>query len=186
MATKKLSKSEKIRKLLDKGVDRNQIVKDLGVSPQLVYIVAKNGGFLKKKAKKAKKPSKIIKAVKQMDRELNAVKVKENWETTRQMWNTMKNQYGNSTSEVMDQLVNPKPIFGEVTDTPDLVNSPPHYTEGGFETIDFIEAKDLNYRLGNVIKYVSRAGRKVDTNPVEDLEKALWYLNREIEARRSA
>lgn len=185
MARKKLSKSEKIRNLLDKGVDRNQIVKDLGVSPQLVYIVAKKGGYAKK-AKKAKKPSKILKAVKQMNRQLNRVKVKENWETTRQMWNAMKNQYGDSTSEVMDQLVNPKPIFGEVTDTPDLVNSPPHYTEGGFETIDFIEAKDLNYRLGNVIKYVSRAGRKAESNPVEDLEKAAWYLNREIEARRSA
>ncbi|NBS69348.1 DUF3310 domain-containing protein [bacterium] len=52
------------------------------------------------------------------------------------------------------------------------------------ETIDFIEAKDLNYRLGNVVKYVSRAGRKVDSDPVQDLEKALFYLKREISVRK--
>ena len=67
----------------------------------------------------------------------------------------------------------------------DPVNSPPHYRTGGVETIDFIEAKDLNYRLGNVIKYVSRAGRK-NTDPVQDLEKAAWYLQREITARKNA
>lgn len=67
----------------------------------------------------------------------------------------------------------------------DLVNHPPHYKAGGIETIDFIEAKDLNYRLGNVIKYVSRAGKK-DSDPIQDLEKAAWYLQREIEARKNA
>ena len=67
----------------------------------------------------------------------------------------------------------------------DLINSPPHYKAGGIETIDFIEAKDLNYRLGNVIKYVARAGKK-HTDPVQDLEKALWYLQREINVRKEA
>lgn len=67
----------------------------------------------------------------------------------------------------------------------DPVNHPPHYKSGGIETIDFIEAKDLNYRLGNVVKYVSRAGRK-NSDPIEDLQKAAWYLNREIEARKRA
>jgi transposase len=67
----------------------------------------------------------------------------------------------------------------------DLVNHPPHYTAGGIETIDFIEAKDLNYRLGNVIKYVSRAGKKA-SDPVQDLEKAAFYLKREIDARKGA
>jgi hypothetical protein len=68
---------------------------------------------------------------------------------------------------------------------PDLVNHPEHYKAGGIETIDFIEAKDLNYRLGNVVKYVSRAGKK-DSDPVQDLEKAAWYLQREIDARKGA
>lgn len=69
---------------------------------------------------------------------------------------------------------------------PDLVNHPPHYKSGGIETLDFIEAKDLNFRLGNVVKYVSRAGKKPDSDPVKDLEKAAFYLNREIAARKSA
>jgi DNA-binding CsgD family transcriptional regulator len=60
----------------------------------------------------------------------------------------------------------------------DNVNHPPHYKIGGIETIDFIEAKSLGYNLGNVIKYVSRADHKGSRD--EDLQKALWYLNREI------
>jgi len=63
----------------------------------------------------------------------------------------------------------------------DSVNHPPHYTVGGIETIDFIEAKQLNYHLGQVIKYVTRAEHK--NNFLEDLKKAQWYLNREIENR---
>lgn len=62
----------------------------------------------------------------------------------------------------------------------DMVNSPPHYKVGGIETIDFIEAKGLSYNLGNVVKYVTRAGHKGDRK--QDLEKARWYLTREIEA----
>jgi hypothetical protein len=63
--------------------------------------------------------------------------------------------------------------------TADPVNHPPHYKTGGIETIDFIESKELNYRLGNVIKYITRADHK--GNRAEDLKKALWYLQREIE-----
>lgn len=62
---------------------------------------------------------------------------------------------------------------------PDLVNHPPHYTSGGIETIDFIEAKKLNYNLGNVVKYITRADLKGAKK--QDLEKAMWYLRREIE-----
>ena len=61
---------------------------------------------------------------------------------------------------------------------PDLINSPPHYTTGGVETIDFIEAKKLNYNLGNVVKYITRADHK--GSRIEDLRKAKWYLEREI------
>lgn len=60
----------------------------------------------------------------------------------------------------------------------DMVNHPPHYTAGGIETIDFIEAKKLGYNLGNVIKYITRSDLKGDK--LENLEKAQWYLNREI------
>jgi hypothetical protein len=63
----------------------------------------------------------------------------------------------------------------------DFVNHPPHYTTGGIETIDFIEAKKLNYNLGNVVKYITRADHK--GNRAEDLRKAKWYLEREILAQ---
>lgn len=60
----------------------------------------------------------------------------------------------------------------------DKVNSPSHYKVGGIETIDFIEAKGLDYHLGNVIKYISRADHKDDK--LENLKKAQWYLNRAV------
>jgi hypothetical protein len=60
----------------------------------------------------------------------------------------------------------------------DVVNHPSHYKVGGIETIDFIEAKQLNYHLGNVVKYISRADHKDEK--LENLKKAQWYLNRAI------
>ena len=61
------------------------------------------------------------------------------------------------------------------------VNHPDHY--GGesnpYEAIKVIEAWDLNFHLGNVVKYISRAGKKSENN-IEDLKKAEWYLNRYI------
>ena len=65
------------------------------------------------------------------------------------------------------------------------VNHPTHY--GGesnpYEAIKVIEAWQLGFNLGNVIKYVSRAGKKGDT--LEDLRKAAWYLQREIQNREN-
>lgn len=60
----------------------------------------------------------------------------------------------------------------------DPVNEPSHYKVGGIETIDFIEAKGLNYNLGNAIKYITRADHKGSKE--QDLAKAIWYLRREI------
>ena len=68
---------------------------------------------------------------------------------------------------------------GKKKDMSDLVHNPPHYKSGGIEAIDVIEAFELNFRLANVVKYVLRAGRKGDA--LEDLEKAAWYLDREID-----
>lgn len=63
----------------------------------------------------------------------------------------------------------------------DPVNHPSHYTDGKIEVIDFIEDKKLPFHLGNVVKYVSRAGKKDKTKTIEDLKKAQWYLNRYIQ-----
>ena len=64
----------------------------------------------------------------------------------------------------------------------DPINHPAHYKIGGIETIDFIEAKNLGYNLGNVVKYITRADHK--GNKLEDLRKAQWYLTRAIETAK--
>jgi len=62
----------------------------------------------------------------------------------------------------------------------DKVNHPPHYQSSTIEVIEVIEAFGLGFNLGNAIKYILRAGKK--NLLVEDLEKAVWYLKREIES----
>jgi hypothetical protein len=97
-----------------------------------------------------------------------------------------KAQFKSPRSRLIKDLFEMKSALDVIESKKDVVNHPPHYKTGGVETLDFIEAKDLNYRLGNVIKYVSRAGKKDGSDPVQDLEKAAFYLNREIAARKSA
>ena len=66
----------------------------------------------------------------------------------------------------------------------DNINHPRHYTDGRIEVIDFIDDKGFGYCLGNAIKYISRAGKKDPATAIEDLQKALWYINHEIERRQ--
>lgn len=69
----------------------------------------------------------------------------------------------------------------DLAENSDNVSHPPHYADGwsnGAEVIDLTE--HLSFCAGNVVKYVCRAGRKDPTKHVEDLEKARWYLDREI------
>ena len=61
----------------------------------------------------------------------------------------------------------------------DMVNHPDHYNAGKFEVIDVIDDWGLGFSLGNAVKYIARAAHKGKT--LEDLKKALWYLNHEIE-----
>lgn len=79
-----------------------------------------------------------------------------------------------------------KPLIMEYTPPADPVNNPDHYTDGGIETIDYIEAKGLGYHLGNAVKYISRAGKKGTNQGLEDLRKAQWYLARAIEKNEYA
>lgn len=62
----------------------------------------------------------------------------------------------------------------------DNVNHPAHYTGGKIEVWDFIVDQNLNFLLGNVVKYVCRAGKKDPQKHLEDLNKARAYLDREI------
>lgn len=60
------------------------------------------------------------------------------------------------------------------------IDHPGYYGGNGIEAIDVIESWSLGFHLGNVVKYVSRAGKKPGTEAVTDLRKAAWYLNRVI------
>ena len=174
--SKKVNKSELIRKLYDEGKSIEEIKAQTKYSDGLVRLVIRN--YKKKSKGKAqfKSPrSRLVNELFQMKKALDVVEEKP--KVTRK--------------ELLEQIMpgldacfglDVKPPTPPATDP---VNHPPHYTKGGIETIDFIEAKDLNYRLGNVIKYVSRAGKK-DSDPIVDLEKAAWYLQREILARKQA
>ena len=63
------------------------------------------------------------------------------------------------------------------------VNHPQHYggVDNTYEAIKVIEAWDLDFHLGNTVKYISRAGKKGTDKELQDLKKALWYLQRKIE-----
>ena len=72
-------------------------------------------------------------------------------------------------------------MYFEVKDSEkekEMINHPQHYNQG-IEAIDYIESHKMNFNTGNVIKYVTRAKHK--GTELEDLKKASWYLNREIE-----
>ena len=67
----------------------------------------------------------------------------------------------------------------------EAVNNPSHYggADNPYEAIKVIDAWDLNFNLGNTIKYIARCGKKDDE--IQELEKAAWYLNNEIKKRKS-
>ena len=64
----------------------------------------------------------------------------------------------------------------------EMVNHPQHYggNDNTYEAIKVIEAWDLDFHLGNTVKYISRAGKKGSDKELQDLKKALWYLERKI------
>ena len=68
----------------------------------------------------------------------------------------------------------------------DLVNHPPHYGShpSGVECITIVE--HMNFNVGNAMKYLWRAGLKDGTTEIEDLKKAAWYVNREIERLKAS
>ena len=61
----------------------------------------------------------------------------------------------------------------------EMVDHPSHYNMRKYEAIDVIEDWNLNFNLGNAVKYITRAGHKDDI--VQDLKKSLWYIDREIQ-----
>ena len=91
-----------------------------------------------------------------------------------------------STLGVLDDIIIDKKdiladdVFLEKMELPkELVDHPAHYNRGKYEVIDVIEDWHLGFNLGNAIKYIGRCGHKDD--PVQELEKAKWYVQREID-----
>ena len=156
-----MSKKEKILSLLSQGKKVSEVAKATRSTTKYVYFVRWTD---------QKKQSKIVEAVKETKASMDALKI----------------------DKPKKVIVQPDYLDKALTllknQQPDLVNKPPHYTAGGIDFIDFAEAKGLteNAYLFNVVKYVVRAGKKVDVDPVQDLEKAEFYLKREIARRKRA
>ena len=150
-----------------------EIGKAVGSSKQYVYIVqSKEKAKVAKKAKAAKKTKPAHKPNwKQMGFFSSDTPVVKDAITDTYKDRMMELAYAATTGRAKLRMEG---------DRGDAVNHPAHYKVGGIETIDFIEAKKLNYRLGNVVKYLTRADHK--GNKIEDLRKAQWYLEREIES----
>jgi hypothetical protein len=145
---KKSNTKSKIMMMLRQGVKAKEIAEELGTSTSYVYVVRNE---VKKSDPEVKSKTKD-KPISSYERLLK-------------------------DSLAQARLERPR-IRMQASPSTDMVNHPPHYTAGGIETIDFIEAKQLGYNLGNVVKYVSRSTLKGDQ--LENLKKAQWYLNREI------
>ena len=151
---KRNSKTEQIIEMWKQGNTPAQIIKKTGMSPSYVYKICSD--YKNKPKTRAKVIPLTIDEV------------------------GLKDSLARARGEPPLTFKIATPIsFTPTKSLDDMVNSPPHYTTGGIETIDFIEAKELNYHLGNVVKYVTRSGHKGDK--LKDLEKAQWYLNREID-----
>jgi hypothetical protein len=168
LAIPKVTKSKQIRDYVaaNPKTTSADVAKAIGVTPAYVSTVLWNAKKKAKVAKKAKKATLTLpkpkweqlglfssnKSLGQLAYEAGVGMAKARMEGQRQI-----------------EMFEPKA---------DPVNNPAHYTVGGIETIDFIEAKQLGYNLGNVVKYLTRADHK--GNKMEDLRKAQWYLTREI------
>jgi hypothetical protein len=172
------TKAQQIREYIaaNPNATPTQVAEAMGVNRQYIYTVmykvkdkARKGAPLKRKgAKKLGRPRKVTEASENLKRlvdeykQAKATKKDGDWK-----------QLGLFSSNTS---VTPK--IRMEGNRADPVNHPAHYKVGGIETIDFIEAKKLNYNIGNVVKYLTRADHK--GNRKQDLEKAKWYLEREL------
>ena len=188
---KPVTQAERIRQFVTEHpfTKATTIAKKMGVDRQYVYTVMwnmKNKTKLAKKAKSLNKPitlKEIKAATKRIQDELSS---EPNWKTIAfsssdipfyedSVTDTTPNRMAELAYEAGKAAVHQIEMFEPKSDA---VNHPAHYKVGGIETIDFIEAKKLNYNIGNVIKYLTRADHK--GNRKQDLEKAKWYLEREL------
>jgi hypothetical protein len=160
MTIKKVTKAAQVRNYVAKNPKAKpaEVAEAIGVGLQYVYTVLWNAK--KKAGVKAKKTTLTLPKIKK-----GMAEHKKIMDETIKGWKTLSITSSNTPMQI--EMFDP-------------VDHPAHYKVGGIETIDFIEAKKLNYNIGNVVKYLTRADHK--GNRMEDLRKAQWYLTREISA----
>lgn len=176
ISTEAKSKAQQIRDYVaaHPNATPTEIAKTMKVNRQYVYTVMwktkVNAGVKLKKASPIKKVHR--KVAKKLGRPRKVTEASENLKRLVDEYKAKKAE-GKSEFKNLGVYSSNTPIA-----KPDPVNHPAHYKVGGIETIDFIEAKKLNYNIGNVVKYLTRADHK--GNRLQDLRKAQWYLEREI------
>ena len=164
---KKTNRMLQVRKLLehDPKIKTAEVVAKLGVAKSYAYVLMSKARKMNKESKPQGKLLYRLTGTQAIMAHKMGIPI---------------DDYARAEGEVVG--IAPDPVkFEPVKFEPvkaDPVNHPAHYTAGGIETIDFIEAKKLGYNLGNVVKYITRSGLK--GNQLEDLRKAQWYLSREI------
>jgi hypothetical protein len=151
-----MSKAERVRNLLlkDPNTKAETVIKLIGGTKQQAHVTLNT-----------------------QRKQMNIIKLRDGTYKFRDRMQTSKPASAGSLNKVPSIVEKHFPITMEEPKA-DPVNHPSHYKTGGIETIDFIEAKSLGYNLGNVVKYITRADHK--GNKLQDLQKAQWYLNREI------
>jgi hypothetical protein len=181
---KKVTKAAQVRSYVASNPKAKpaEVAKAIGVGLQYVYTVLwnakKKAGVKKKTTLTLPKPkwgnTHITSSNVSIKEKLKEYEAKKTQEEVDKYWQAVNKvqAVGQQIAEGITQIDLFEPEFD------DLVNHPAHYKIGGIETIDFIEAKKLNYNIGNVVKYLTRADHK--GNKLEDLRKAQWYLTREI------
>jgi hypothetical protein len=190
MKAKKINKVQQVYKMLQANpkIKTAEVMEKLGTSKTYTYVLMSKARTIIKRTTKA--PMQASGAIGKMREEA--------WQKGIQLAHDIHDKAPEKTSKLIYRLTVTQAMLaakmgvpiedyaklhGEVVGVqPDPVNHPAHYTSGGIETIDFIEAKRLGYNLGNVVKYITRAGHK--GNQLEDLRKAQWYLTREINSMK--
>lgn len=159
---KKTNRMLQVRKLLehDPKIKTAEVVAKLGIAKSYAYVLMSKARKMNKESKPQGKLLYRLTGTQAIMAHKMGIPI---------------DDYARAEGEVVG--IAPDPVKFEPVKA-DPVNHPAHYTTGGIETIDFIEAKKLGYNLGNVVKYITRSGLK--GNQLEDLRKAQWYLSREI------
>jgi len=187
----KRNKTEQVRKLLEANpkIKTEQVMAKLGITKSYAYVLMSKArtAYLDEHGHTINSKTADRKRLGMTMAEDDVAKLTDE-QTSRLVYNMSRPRIRMQSAEQANNLpegmtaTEVEEIVADVSQAiaqHDAVNHPAHYTAGGIETIDFIEAKGLGYHLGNVVKYITRADHKGDR--LENLKKAQWYLNREIE-----